>query len=565
MALLLDGIPVSSVTFAPSPRTVVSASFFHRLDRQNPELLLTIPVPPRGTFSTVINCTVSDLAGFDLVLGNDWACLFREYLVSLGHRLHSQFDPWQFYLSQSTSGPSALPVSPGYRAAAKMPLPPNSDSSSIVTGAVGPPRGGRAKNISATMKVKQYVPPTGKFAYDTAGPSRASARTVTRIDPDAQDALLELLLSSDVNVNIFTMPPKDLIKLLNSHHIPKPPDLTIAGARHALLSHLITGACIATCDPAFNEDHSCTCKQLCSVYPSQQAMSFAIISIILSASEDRLTDTGIEIIAGCMGWDTNDRSVVLTRMIERRLFLVQKHASSHTARVLFEQLDLLPKGTLMSIAQAHGLFFHNPTNDYLRQAITHHVGMGKCVSHEGYAPFLGCSSLESEFIPPTAEPGTCDDPSVRLQIHILRQLMPILKLRPLRRLLELHDVSYVESDKAKKLRQLMKSYLVRLRSGKYPDNLVGVPGSKRRQRAAESARLRKEWPQVVPARLKKKLLANFNLEISLDSLSTFICGSCSENCPMIDKCTLGFEDFDIDLLKRPDGADLEPDSDMLCQ
>jgi hypothetical protein len=160
-------------------------------------------------------------------------------------------------------------------------------------------------------------------------------------------------------------------------------------------------------------------------------------------------------------------------MIERRVSLIQKHASSHTTRVLFEQLGLLPKGTLMSVAQTRGLFFKNPTNDSPRQAISHHAGMGKCVGHEGYALFLGCSLVESEFIPPTSEPGTCDDPLVRLQIHILRQLMPILKLRPLRRLLELHDVSYVESDKTKKLCQLMKSYLVRLRSGKYPDKFVG--------------------------------------------------------------------------------------------
>jgi hypothetical protein len=42
------------------------------------------------------------------------------------------------------------------------------------------------------------------------------------------------------------------------------------------------------------------------------------------------------------------------------------------------------------------------------------------------------------------------------------------------------------------------------------------------------------------------------MEISQDKLATFVCGSCSENCPIVDKCTLGFEDFDINLLNRPD-------------
>ncbi|KAJ7879709.1 hypothetical protein B0H13DRAFT_1892132 [Mycena leptocephala] len=207
----------------------------------------------------------------------------------------------------------------------------------------------------------------------------------------------------------------------------------------------------------------------------------------------------------------------------------------------------------MSIAQAHGIFLEGATNESLREAITQHVGMGMCVAHEEFAPFSGCSSLESE-VPPNSETGSCNDPSVRLQI---RQLMPVSKTRPLRRLLELHDVSYLESENAKKLRQRLKSYLIRLRSGKYAQDIVGVPGTNLRLRAQESSRLRKEWPQLVPARLKNKLLANFNMEISQDTLATFVCGSCSENCPIVDKCTLGFEDFDINLLSRPDDIELD--------
>jgi ferredoxin len=48
------------------------------------------------------------------------------------------------------------------------------------------------------------------------------------------------------------------------------------------------------------------------------------------------------------------------------------------------------------------------------------------------------------------------------------------------------------------------------------------------------------------------LIANFNLEISSTNLATFVCGSCVENCPVNDKVTLDFEDFDMSLLHRPD-------------
>jgi hypothetical protein len=122
-------------------------------------------------------------------------------------------------------------------------------------------------------------------------------------------------------------------------------------------------------------------------------------------------------------------------------------------------------------------------------------------------------------------------------------MMPVLELKPLRMLFELYGISYVESDRAKQLRQHLKSYLIRLRSGKHPEQQVGLDGTKKRQRAAESARSHKEWPQAVPARLKKKLLAKFNIEISQEYLSVFVCGSCSERYLIVDKCTLGLEDL----------------------
>ncbi|KAJ7802844.1 hypothetical protein B0H13DRAFT_1931668 [Mycena leptocephala] len=331
------------------------------------------------------------------------------------------------------------------------------------------------------IKVKQYLPPADKLQ---GASSKSPSLFIRREEVEGYESLAELLLSTHNDANIFLMPPKPLIKLLNSHHIAKPQDLTIGGARHALLAHLLTGH-------------------------------------LDISSEERLPDSALNLTAECLGLETNERSVILRELNLRRRRLAREHHSSHTARTLFEHFDTLKKGTLLSITQAHGIILNNPTVVSLQNAISEHVGMGKCITHEGFAPFFGCSSLESEF-PPATDLPSCDDPSVRLQIHIIRQLMPVLKLNPLRRLLELHDISYVESDRAKKLRQLLKGYLVRLRSGKYPEDQVGMEGTNRRKRAKESARLRKEWPQVVPAHLKKKLLANFNMEISQETLAVFI-------------------------------------------
>jgi hypothetical protein len=144
----------------------------------------------------------------------------------------------------------------------------------------------------------------------TVSSSRLPAEPAKNVDPDAQDILVNLSLSPKDNLNIFTTAPKSLIKMLNSRHISKPAYLTIADARHALLSLLVTGVC---CDPVFKEDHSCPCTQLCSVYPCQQATSFAVIGILVSASQDRLPDEAIKIFADCRGWEDHARSAILSR------------------------------------------------------------------------------------------------------------------------------------------------------------------------------------------------------------------------------------------------------------
>jgi hypothetical protein len=258
------------------------------------------------------------------------------------------------------------------------------------------------------IKVKQYLPPADKLQ---GASSKSPSLFIRREEVEGYESLAELLLSTDNDANIFLMPPKPLIKLLNSHHIAKPQDLTIGGARHALLAHLLTGVCIATCDPAFKKDHACRCKHYCSLY---QAQSFAVLSILISASEEHLPDSAPNLTAECLGLETDERSVILRELNLRRRRLAREHHSSHTARSLFEHFDTLKKGTLLSIAQAHGIIFNNPTAVSLRNAISEHVGMGKCITHEGFAPFLGCSSLESEF-PPATDLPSCDDPSVRLQ------------------------------------------------------------------------------------------------------------------------------------------------------
>ncbi|KAJ7476628.1 hypothetical protein FB451DRAFT_1460888 [Mycena latifolia] len=153
-----------------------------------------------------------------------------------------------------------------------------------------------------------------------------------------------------------------------------------------------------------------------------------------------------------------------------------------------------------------------------------------------------------------SETDPTSDPSTLLQIHILRQVCPILKLSSLRRLLDLHDVTYVESDRVKQLRKRLKGFLTRLKTGKRPQ-------STKKTRSRESATLRAEWPQLVPESLKRKLLDHFGLRISADKTGSFTCGSCSELCPLGEKTFIRMDGFDWNLLKRPDRLPLPDDDD----
>ncbi|KAJ7240296.1 hypothetical protein C8J57DRAFT_1527738 [Mycena rebaudengoi] len=93
-------------------------------------------------------------------------------------------------------------------------------------------------------------------------------------------------------------------------------------------------------------------------------------------------------------------------------------------------------------------------------------------------------------------PGSSEDPSTRLQLYILRQVAPTLKLRPLRRLLDMHDVSYSDKENVKKLRRKLQSFMRRLERGKDGDDTIPLTGTAHLGRRQEFKHLRSEWPQL---------------------------------------------------------------------
>ncbi|KAJ7035880.1 hypothetical protein C8F04DRAFT_1258517 [Mycena alexandri] len=191
-------------------------------------------------------------------------------------------------------------------------------------------------------------------------------------------------------------------------------------------------------------------------------MAFAALSILISASDDRLPVPHAAVVLSCLGLANASPLHLQRELISRRRQLLREHSSSNPVRVIFESIESLPKGSLLTLAQLHGLRVgERPNMEQLCSSIIHHVGSGLCISREELQSYLACSSVESQLLssPSAITPGTGEDPATQLQVHMIRQIAPILQLRPLRRLLKLHNIPYKEYVNTKALRKRVKTFL----------------------------------------------------------------------------------------------------------
>ncbi|KAJ7850966.1 hypothetical protein B0H13DRAFT_1905442 [Mycena leptocephala] len=112
-------------------------------------------------------------------------------------------------------------------------------------------------------------------------------------------------------------------------------------------------------------------------------MAFDVLSVLLSASPERLPFGHMVSVMQCLGLPSascDSRETFLTEVGSRRCVVVGNHASANPARPLFENVDKLPKGSLVSLAQSHSLKVCKPDSkallkmDDLRTIIRQHLG-----------------------------------------------------------------------------------------------------------------------------------------------------------------------------------------------
>ncbi|KAJ7496416.1 hypothetical protein FB451DRAFT_1162567 [Mycena latifolia] len=223
-------------------------------------------------------------------------------------------------------------------------------------------------SASELLSAHPYIPP------DTSSAPSTSEKLITRTPASEYDALELLLISTQVDLNVFTAGPVTLGKLLDSHHIERVPNLMAGGARQALLCHLLSGACVGASASISRSKHACQCDKLFDAFSTGQAMSFAALSLLLSSSADRLPDLPVQILSKSFGWAEFSRETVLRELSLRRNSLVVQHATVHSAVTVLDSIDKLPKGTLLALSHAHGIpITKATTTENMRLSLSRHL------------------------------------------------------------------------------------------------------------------------------------------------------------------------------------------------
>ncbi|KAJ6565617.1 hypothetical protein DFH09DRAFT_1081768 [Mycena vulgaris] len=515
MSLLIQGLPTQLVTFAAIPRTLLSGSLVSRLPTLRASAyLFTSTTGTWGPFLFPLrsaSACVLRLMGFFLVtiatfdLGST---LVSPFIVYTGRLLTSSGFNSQAPFAPVTPAPTpavdrsydltyGIPGRPlALRASRTLPAPDAQHSVDIINPLYKP-------DASETEIETETEPDTRR---DTTVPHRIIPPLSLQYRGRPTPPVVATSSTSFIPIRIVVPnPPLDPLSAASSSTPRFNPSPTYVDPSDALSTLLFSPSAEMNLFTAGSTSLSALLKLHHTSSPDALArrlhMAFTSLGLLISASEVALPDTFVNVIATSLGLSSDESA---------------SRVNSYWA--------LCPPAVLRS---------------FLRTLIVFHLSL--CSTKSKICPaFAGDRPNDNS-----------ENSSTALQIHILTQ--------PLRRLLELHDVPYVESDNVKRLHSRLKGFLTRLKNGKQPvDGRRSENG--KTQRSRKNERLRAEWPQLVPDHLKRRLLDNFGLRISSSKLSTFTCGSYAVAYPATEKKLLTMSDFQFNLLRRPDRI-REPDAD----
>ena len=214
-------------------------------------------------------------------------------------------------------------------------------------------------------------------------------------------------------------------------------------------------------------------------------------------------------------------------------------------------VEKLTKVSLISLAQAHSITFSlNCTITNLRGIISNHLSHGLCVSGSSEACIRTTEKLFADLQGVNGNDEI--DQTVmlsNLEIQALSSVLQQINLRPIRRILDLRNISYSHSDSLSKLRKQLKIFITSLKKGKKRAEIVASKYALDAEYKANKDKIAKSWPQLVSSDLKEKIVKMFRAQTSKESLSTFTCASCAESTLCTNCQPVLASGVDLNLLK----------------
>lgn len=386
----------------------------------------------------------------------------------------------------------------------------------------------------------------------------------------ALDILRNNLLSvrernTGVRASVFCNDLKVLKHAMSIHAILPETDPSSRDCQLVLLKHLLTGACVNCYSHSNGQAQDYTaCHCIADGFLSAEDQAAAAMDIVLNADSDSIPTRHLMLIADALKVSFDAKSKSPRRSIcvaLKRYVNVSVARTSHCASADLElkDIEILSRPSLFALASRHQIpISRESRTDNVRSLIMKHITKGRCLQKPSLTIPEGCSNVADNIkLYDDSDIPLSDMSSIDRQIAVLSSLVKSLSLRPLRRLLQMHDVPYAQDAGRAKLRRELKKFITRLRKGKRSEIRRNQDATQYTELLNKKKTVCDEWPRLVPKNLKDKIIRLFNEQTSKKVLSSFTCASCAENCVNKDKCEVPSDQIDLNLLSRPDRRLLE--------
>lgn len=379
----------------------------------------------------------------------------------------------------------------------------------------------------------------------------------------SMDIMRDVLMrnyQTGVRISVFTEDIQTLRHAMDMHGLPSL-GLDLYECRKTLLSHLLMGHCISRDDEVHSlprRPDRTACRCISSDYESVRDLATAMFDIVLSASTQSISTDRLVIIARsldiprlCDIPKANVRRNIIKaiELAKQSICDVVSATAFPSVEAMFKNFERMSKPTLIALAAQHNLRVAPWSDrDTLRDLIAVHIGTGKCAKpNGGDAP--GCATVVNDCENYTAQPDLDADEAT---IALLELSSKKLSYGPLERLLKARNVPYSVDRGVSSLRRAMKQHIRELKKGKRSVNRREDQEKLHREQERRMDDIRRQWPQLVPHRLKDKVVKMFRKLTSKETLASFTCASCAEECLNREQQVVELDDLDLDLLRRPD-------------